>query len=74
MRYLLLATLIFLTRVSAAQADPAEDCNQVRDFDRQLRGCTAYLHARSGCPESRYALPRLYGISGLVGSSWRAAL
>lgn len=31
-----------------ALAGPAEDCNQVRNLDRQLRGCTAYIRLGQG--------------------------
>lgn len=35
---------------TSANAGPAEDCNQVRDLDRQLRGCTAYIKVGKGAP------------------------
>jgi len=35
-----------------AHAGAAEDCNQVRDHDRQLRGCTAYIRLGKGAPEN----------------------
>lgn len=35
-----------------AHAGPAEDCNQVRDPDRQLRGCTAYIRAGKAASEN----------------------
>jgi tetratricopeptide (TPR) repeat protein len=33
-----------------ASAGPADDCNQVRDLGRQLRGCTAYIDKGGGGP------------------------
>jgi tetratricopeptide (TPR) repeat protein len=41
-----------LIGVGLAHAGPAEDCNQVRDSDRQLRGCTAYIRLGKGSPEN----------------------
>ena len=39
-----LATLgALLSGASLAQAGPADDCKQVRDLTRQLRGCTYYI-------------------------------
>lgn len=38
--------------VSPASADPAADCNQVRNLDRQLRGCTAYIKLGKGDPQN----------------------
>jgi tetratricopeptide (TPR) repeat protein len=38
----------FLFGASLAHAGPIEDCNQVRNLDRQLKGCTAYLKQGSG--------------------------
>lgn len=35
-----------------ALAGPAEDCNQVRNLDRQLRGCTAYIRLGQGGPQN----------------------
>jgi tetratricopeptide (TPR) repeat protein len=37
------AYLVLLLSVGVAHAGPAEDCNQVRNLDLQLRGCTAYI-------------------------------
>src|SRR5215468_7604638 len=31
-----------------ANAGPAEDCNQLRNLDLQLRGCTAYIRLGKG--------------------------
>src|SRR2546423_8587160 len=41
-----------LLGTSLAHAGAAEDCNQVRDPDRQLRGCTAYIRLGKGAPEN----------------------
>ena len=38
--------------VGLAHAGPAEDCNQLRDLDLQLRGCTAYIRLGKGSPEN----------------------
>ena len=35
-----------------AHAGPAEDCNQLRNPDRQLHGCTAYIKLGKGAPEN----------------------
>lgn len=35
-----------------AHAGPAEDCNQVHNPDRQLRGCTAYIKLGQGGPQN----------------------
>ena len=48
-----LATLgALLLGVSLAHADPADDCNQVRDLARQLRGCSAYIKQGKAAPEN----------------------
>jgi len=44
------AALVF--GASLAHAGPAEDCNQLRDRDLQLRGCTAYIQLDKGSPEN----------------------
>jgi tetratricopeptide (TPR) repeat protein len=36
----------------SANADPADDCNQVRNLDRQLRGCNAYIKLGKGDPQN----------------------
>jgi tetratricopeptide (TPR) repeat protein len=41
-----------LLGAGVAHAGAAEDCNQVRDPDRQLRGCTAYIRLGKGAPEN----------------------
>ena len=35
-----------------AHAGPADDCNQGRDIERQLRGCSAYIKLGNGAPEN----------------------
>jgi tetratricopeptide (TPR) repeat protein len=37
---------------SLAHADPTEDCNQLRDRNLQLRGCTGYIQLGKGSPEN----------------------
>ena len=44
------AALVF--GASLAHAGPAEDCNQLRDRDLQLRGCTAYIRLSKGSREN----------------------
>ena len=41
-----------LLGASLASAGPADDCNQVRDLGRQLRGCTAYINKGGNTPEN----------------------
>ena len=41
-----------LLGAALSHAGPAEDCNQVRDLNRQLRGCTAYIEAGSIQPQN----------------------
>ena len=43
------AALLF--GASLAYAGPVEDCNQLRDRELQLRGCTAYIRLGKGSPE-----------------------
>ena len=46
-----LATLAaLLLGASLAHAGPVDDCNQVRDLARQLRGCTAYIKQGKAAP------------------------
>jgi tetratricopeptide (TPR) repeat protein len=45
-----LLALLSLAGASTACAGAVEDCNQVRDLDRQLRGCTAYIRSRPDQP------------------------
>lgn len=48
-----LATLgALLLGASLAHAGPVDDCNQVRDLNRQLRGCTAYIKQGKAAPEN----------------------
>jgi tetratricopeptide (TPR) repeat protein len=51
----LLATIAVLGIIALALpagASPIDDCNQVRNLDRQLRGCTAYIKSGIGTPEN----------------------
>ena len=41
-----------LLSAASVRAGPTEDCNQVRDLARQLRGCTAYIKQGRGAPEN----------------------
>jgi tetratricopeptide (TPR) repeat protein len=48
-----LATLgALLLGASLSHAGPADDCNQVRDLNRQLRGCTAFIEQGRASPEN----------------------
>jgi tetratricopeptide (TPR) repeat protein len=49
---ILAAFAVLLLGVGSAHAGAAEDCNQVRDPDRQLRGCTAYIRLGKGASEN----------------------
>jgi tetratricopeptide (TPR) repeat protein len=49
---IVVTTLAFLLGTSLSHAGPADDCNQVRDLNRQLRGCTAYIKQGSGEPQN----------------------
>ena len=48
------ATLLVMLAVSASagRAGSVEDCNQVRDLERQLRGCTLYIEDGSAEPQN----------------------
>jgi tetratricopeptide (TPR) repeat protein len=46
----ILAALLLVP--SLAHASPVEDCNQVRDLARQLRGCTAYIKQGKAAPQN----------------------
>jgi tetratricopeptide (TPR) repeat protein len=46
------AVLVPLLGAGSAHAGPVDDCNQVRDTDRQLRGCTAYIKLGQGDPQN----------------------
>jgi hypothetical protein len=50
MRLFTLLLPLVLPGVSAAHAGAVVDCNPVRDSNRQLRGCTAYIHSRPDQP------------------------
>jgi tetratricopeptide (TPR) repeat protein len=50
MWFALLLSVPILVGASVACAGAVEDCNQVRDPDRQLRGCTAYIRSRPDQP------------------------
>jgi tetratricopeptide (TPR) repeat protein len=50
MRLFTLFLLLILAGTLAAHAGAVEDCNQMRDPNRQLRGCTAYIHSRPSQP------------------------
>jgi tetratricopeptide (TPR) repeat protein len=43
---------VLICSIPPASAGPADDCNQVRDINRQLRGCTAYIGKGSGSAEN----------------------
>jgi tetratricopeptide (TPR) repeat protein len=47
------ALLLALLGTSPAHAGPADDCNQVHEPERQLRGCTAYRKLGQGDPQNR---------------------
>ena len=47
-----LAALAVLGFLAAARAAPIDDCNQVRDWRRQLRGCSAYLKEANAAAEN----------------------
>lgn len=44
------ACAALLLGAGLAHAGPAEDCNQLRNPDLQLRGCTAYIKLGKGAP------------------------
>ena len=46
------ACAALLLGAGLAHAGPAEDCNQLRNPDRQLHGCTAYIRLGKGTPEN----------------------
>jgi hypothetical protein len=48
----MVAISIALPLRSAANAGPADDCNQVRNPDRQVRGCSSFIKSAAGGPES----------------------
>lgn len=52
MRTLATGAALLLLAVGAAHAGPAEDCNQLRDPARQLKGCTAYIKLGKATPQN----------------------
>src|SRR5689334_18272474 len=46
------ACAVLLLGAGMAHAGPADDCNQGRDIERQLRGCTAYINLGKSAPEN----------------------
>jgi tetratricopeptide (TPR) repeat protein len=46
----MLATIGALVLVGTARAGPIEDCNQVRDWRRQVHGCSIYIRQDKGSP------------------------
>jgi tetratricopeptide (TPR) repeat protein len=48
----IIVALSIVTLALPADAGPIDDCNQVRNLDRQLRGCTAYIKSGIGTPEN----------------------
>src|SRR4029077_1438768 len=50
MRLFALFLPLVLAGASAAHAGTVEDCNQPREPNRQLRGCTAYIRSRPDQP------------------------
>jgi tetratricopeptide (TPR) repeat protein len=48
----MLATIGVLVHCATAHAGPIEDCNQVHDWRRQLRGCSIYIKQASGTPSN----------------------
>jgi tetratricopeptide (TPR) repeat protein len=49
---LMTACALLVLGSGLALAGPVEDCNQLRDPDRQLRGCSAYIKLGKGTPEN----------------------
>jgi Tfp pilus assembly protein PilF len=50
MRLVTVFSPLILVFATAAHAGAVDDCNQVRDLNRQLRGCTAYIQSRPAQP------------------------
>jgi tetratricopeptide (TPR) repeat protein len=46
------ACAVLLLGAGVVHAGPADDCNQGRDPERQLRGCTDYIKLGKGAPEN----------------------
>jgi tetratricopeptide (TPR) repeat protein len=51
-RIVVIALTVLALAASVSSAGPVEDCNQVRDLDRQLRGCTLYIEEGSAEPRN----------------------
>jgi tetratricopeptide (TPR) repeat protein len=51
-RIVVIALNVLALATSVSSAGPVEDCNQVRDLDRQLRGCTLYIEEGSAEPHN----------------------
>ena len=49
---IVIACGLLLVGGGLAYGAAADDCNQVRDLDLQLRGCTAYIKEAKGAPEN----------------------
>ena len=52
MRMITACAALLLLGAGSAHAGAADDCNQGRDPDRQLRGCSAYIRLGKGAPEN----------------------
>jgi tetratricopeptide (TPR) repeat protein len=50
MRRLTTFSWLVLAGATTTQAGAVDDCNQVRDLKRQLRGCTTYIQSHPGQP------------------------
>ena len=48
----MLVALALCLPAASACANPTDDCNQVRDLKRQMRGCTAYITQGMGAPQN----------------------
>ena len=46
------AAIALCLSAALADASPTDDCNQVRDFKRQMRGCTAYIRRGMGAAQN----------------------
>ena len=51
-RVWVLAALALGLSAASASASPTDDCNQVRDLKRQMRGCSAYIRQGNGAPQN----------------------
>jgi tetratricopeptide (TPR) repeat protein len=50
MRLVTAFSLFVLDSATTAHSGAVDDCNQVRDLNRQLRGCTAYIQSHPAQP------------------------